>query len=263
MPDAIRQLYAAHDGYVSDKWEQYLSVYDDCFLSYKDKAIHLLEIGIQNGGSLEIWGKYFSNARHIVGCDIDTNCQALEFTDRRIRTVIGNINSQSTLAHVKAIAPSFDIIIDDGSHKSGDIINTFKNLYSHLSPGGMYVIEDLHCSYWSKWGGGLWKSASAMEFFKDLTDVLNQQSWGIKKTNRVNIRRFRSGPKINAAELSDISSICFYNSMCVVKKSFSPNTIGGRVVAGITAMVQKRLPAPGSALPSPAQPKNTKRLKST
>lgn len=261
MSDAIRQLYATHQGYVSDKWEQYLSIYDDCFLSFQDKEINLLEIGIQNGGSLEIWAKYFHKARHIVGCDIDANCKNLQFADSRIQTVVGNINNQSTLAEVNAAAPGFDIIIDDGSHKSSDIVTSFKNLYKHLNPGGLYVIEDLHCSYWAKWGGGLWKSASAMEFFKDLTDLLNQQSWGVQKPSPFSARRFRGGSKLNIAEFSDISAVCFYNSMCVVKKGFSANTIGGRVVAGKTALVQPRLPAPGSLLPSPSQPKNVKRLK--
>ncbi len=74
----------------------------------------------------------------------------------------------------------YDIIIDDGSHLNADIIKTFQFFYSRLAPGGIYVIEDLHCSYWGEWHGGLWRADSAMEFFKSLTDVLNLESWGGK-----------------------------------------------------------------------------------
>jgi len=42
-------------GKVSDKWDSYLPIYDRLFGPRKDDAIGLLEIGVQNGGSLEIW----------------------------------------------------------------------------------------------------------------------------------------------------------------------------------------------------------------
>ena len=51
----------------SDKWTHYLSVYNRLLNEYRDQAINLLEIGVFNGGSLEIWHDYFDNAQHIVG----------------------------------------------------------------------------------------------------------------------------------------------------------------------------------------------------
>ena len=36
-----------------------------------------------------------------------------------------------------------------------DILNSFEYLYPKLKIGGLYVIEDLHTSYWPKFGGGL------------------------------------------------------------------------------------------------------------
>jgi hypothetical protein len=41
----------------------------------------------------------------------------------------------------------FDLIIDDASHLSGLTIASFKALYKHLKPGGLYVVEDVHTSY--------------------------------------------------------------------------------------------------------------------
>ena len=61
-------------GKVSDKWDSYLPVYDRLFALRKDDAIDLLEIGVQNGGSLEIMSQFFINAKRLVGCDIDPRC---------------------------------------------------------------------------------------------------------------------------------------------------------------------------------------------
>ena len=50
----LHQLYSKHNGKVSDKWSLYLMEYDRLLNDYRDKPMRLLEIGIQNGGSLEI-----------------------------------------------------------------------------------------------------------------------------------------------------------------------------------------------------------------
>ena len=41
----------------------------------------------------------------------------------------------------------FDIIIDDGSHASKDILKTLSFFYDKLSDDGIYIIEDLHSNY--------------------------------------------------------------------------------------------------------------------
>ena len=89
----LQQLYSEHDGKVSDKWSLYLNVYDRVFSYYRNENISLLEIGVQNGGSLEIWSKYFSNAINLVGCDIDLKCSKLNYIDSRISVVVNNANS--------------------------------------------------------------------------------------------------------------------------------------------------------------------------
>src|SRR5947209_9549052 len=51
-----------HRGKVSDKWESYFSTYEALFQPLRTKPISLLEIGVQNGGSLEIWARYLPHA---------------------------------------------------------------------------------------------------------------------------------------------------------------------------------------------------------
>ena len=77
--NTLLEFYKNHTGKVSDKWELYISEYDEKFAPYKNSPIKLLEIGIQNGGSLEIYSKFFSNAQLILGCDINEKCKNLAY----------------------------------------------------------------------------------------------------------------------------------------------------------------------------------------
>ena len=47
-----------------------------------------------------------------------------------------------------------DIVLDDGSHHMHDVKSSFDYLYPILNVGGIYIIEDLHTSYWRRYGGG-------------------------------------------------------------------------------------------------------------
>ena len=53
----IYRLFLASKNY-SSKYKKYFEIYEDLFKRFKDKDITFVEIGIQNGGSLEIWKKY-------------------------------------------------------------------------------------------------------------------------------------------------------------------------------------------------------------
>ena len=66
----LKDLYQKHSGKVSQKWSIYLNQYEEKLNHYKKLPIKLLEIGIENGGSLEIYSKYFPNAEIILGCDL-------------------------------------------------------------------------------------------------------------------------------------------------------------------------------------------------
>jgi hypothetical protein len=71
-----------------------------------------------------------------------------------------------------------DIIIDDGSHVNEHVITSFRTLFPYLQDGGIYVIEDLHTSYWPEYGGN-WVSlnepTTSVSMLKSLVDGLNYQ----------------------------------------------------------------------------------------
>ncbi len=244
----FKNHFKDRSGHVSDKWQSYLPVYDLYFSKLRNKKINLLEIGVQNGGSLETRLNYFKNANVIIGSDIDTKCKTLKFKSKKIKLVIGDINTSATRKKIIGLAKDFDIIIDDGSHKSQDINNTFLNLYPHLKPGGIYLIEDLHCSYWKRYGGGLLEKQSSIDFLKLFIDVMNFESWGMTFKRLSSLRFGYPGTKksIQINKFRDIDSIHFHNSICVIIKGHGPNSIGERVVTGKKALVYPNLPKSGT-----------------
>lgn len=232
---SLRELYGEHQGKVSDKWSIYLAEYDRLFSGFRGQPVRMLEIGIQNGGSLEIWSKYFPNAHILVGCDINPDCAKLSYDDSRIQLVVGDANADAVEKEVLSHSRNFDLIIDDGSHTSSDIAKSFARYFRHLNEGGLFVAEDLHCSYWREFEGGLYYPYSSMAFFKRLADVVNHEHWGIAKERRQVLRGFseKFGIEFDEDELADIHSIEFFNSACVVRKlQARSNVLGERFIAG-------------------------------
>jgi glycosyltransferase involved in cell wall biosynthesis len=236
----IQQLYIEHQGKVSDKWTLYLNEYERLFSFYRDKPISFLEIGIQNGGSLEIWSKYFSNATALIGVDINPGCARLSYDEPRISVIVGDANAPEVRERVFQRSPQFDIIIDDGSHLSSDIIKSFALYFPRIVAGGVFVAEDLHCSYWSQFEGGLFDPYSSISFFKALADIINHEHWGIPKLRADILRGIftKYGCEIDEESLAQVHSVEFLNSMCVVRKApAADNRLGRRFIAGSMELV--------------------------
>lgn len=233
----LKDLYKKHQGKKSYKWDFYFEEYDRIFSHCKYDRVKLLEIGVQNGGSLEIWSQYFENATAIVGCDIDAKCGYLAFEDPRISVLVGDINNSETIQALESISPTFDIVLDDGSHHSSDIIRSFFEFFPRVSAGGLYLIEDLHCSYWAEYGGGLYHPQSAISFLKKLVDILNRDYWGKEISISDFLDDFEAtlSPKLdesNYLSLRSIQSIEFSNSICVIRKKSLSYSSSGNLVEG-------------------------------
>lgn len=236
----LEQLYAEHNGKVSDKWSSYLVECGRILGEYRDKPVRLLEIGVQNGGSLEIWSKFFVNAQKLVGCDINPDCAQLEYEDPRITLIVGDANLDTVQYTVLQQSPVFDVIIDDGSHTSSDIVKSFAKYFPHLADGGVFVAEDLHCSYWAEFEGGLFDPFSSITFFKRLADIVNHEHWGVAKTRSTILGGFflKYEFQIDEDVLAHIHSIEFVNSMCVIRKDTAKNNLlGSRFISGKDDMV--------------------------
>lgn len=242
MGSSLKFLYQSHDGFVSDKWESYLEIYEEKFKEFKYNRVKLLEIGVQNGGSLEIWDKYFPNAQLILGCDINPLCKTLKFSSNKIKVILANASNPKTKNLISKYSSKFDVIIDDGSHKDRDTILNFINYFPLLEKNGLYIIEDLHCSYWrthtSKPG-----NFSPMEFFKLALDIINQEFWEefFYEKHRKKMLKLLAALDIDFL-YDDLVGICkniysmeFYNSLLILRKRESK--LGKRIIAGKQALV--------------------------
>ena len=233
-------IYTSHQSKVSDKWEIYLTEYDRLFFPFRNKSVNLLEIGIQNRGSLEIWAKYFSNANLLIGCDIDKKCLNLKYENPSVEIVVGDATTDNTKNTILNYTKEFDIIIEDGSHISNHIIKAFLDFFPLLKEDGLFIVEDLHCSYWKDWEGGLYFPYSSMSFFKLLTDIINFEHWGIDKNITSYLEGFAQeyNLKIDENLFSFIHSVEFVNSMCIIKKAQPrKNICGKRYIVGTVASV--------------------------
>lgn len=169
---ARNPLAELFDRYCSDKgthWasrHHYASAYH-VFLETR-RVNTMIEVGIgeDTAPSIASWAVYFPDAR-IFALDItkkedfDTRA-ALGVTDRLVARqeqggckhnrwvwsdrVRLNLDTDATsaddIAHAE-IPSSAELIIDDGSHKMRDQEKTLALLWPRLSPGGVYIIEDV------------------------------------------------------------------------------------------------------------------------
>jgi cephalosporin hydroxylase len=125
-----------YSGRQVDKWQHYFPIYDRHF--YRFEPTRVLEIGVDHGGSLQIWKQYFPTAE-IVGLDINPACKAYE--EDRISIVIGDQTDTKLLNSLG----EFDIVIDDGSHIREHQSASFTALWPRTK--SVYLIEDCHGMY--------------------------------------------------------------------------------------------------------------------
>jgi hypothetical protein len=189
MEKTLKDLNETWKGTPFEK-KRFLDTYDNEFFKFKDKLdLRILELGVDKGGSLELWESYFSNLSLLVG--VEKNDWKIEGNfSYKTRIEIGDLSQTEFYDRIKRYG-SFDIIIDDASHKASDIILSFNNLFPILSDGGIYCIENVYYS-----GTGEYNNQHLEKFIQELiidangiTDCLqipermNQFSWWIKSVH--------------------------------------------------------------------------------
>jgi hypothetical protein len=185
----LERLFYRHDGRIAQKWHHYLEIYERHFepLRAAMPAVRVLELGVSRGGSLQLWRKYFGPAARIVGVDIDPVCA--ERADSDVCVIIGDQTDPVTLqSAVEQLGGGVDLVIDDGSHVGRHQIASFEYLFPRLSERGLYVCEDIHCSYWPSHEGGYRRAGTMVEYTKDLIDRL--QAWFLDEPSRSTFMNF-------------------------------------------------------------------------
>lgn len=120
----------------------YIPEYERLLSPYRYKKPNFLEIGIAYGESLEMWYEYFQGAK-IHGIDIWDKEIGPYLKDERFNINIVDATKKEVLDRLDNT--TFDIIIDDGSHRFEDQVATFNILKDRMNVGGIFIIEDVDC----------------------------------------------------------------------------------------------------------------------
>lgn len=206
------------------KWHHYFDIYSKHFGPYRDRPIKMLEIGVYRGGSLRMWKDYFHPDSTIVGIDIDKTCKDHEIADRNVFVRIGSQADPRFLAEVNEEFGPFDIILDDGSHKTHHQNISFGALFRPaLKDGGCYMVEDVHTNYWLK---HVDSEDTFIDLSKQMVDMLHEPYLDRKETH------FRHGHSEAVKQLqlsylaANLAGIAFYDSIVVFdkKKRYLPKS---------------------------------------
>ena len=167
----LERIFYAHKGRLIHKWTHYFEIYEAHLSQYRNTTVRMLEIGVSQGGSLELWRAYLGSKATIFGVDIDEQCAGRVDAPNQVR--IGSQDDPEFLKRVVAEMGGVDIVLDDGSHVAEHQIASYNALFPLLREGGLYMIEDLHTSYWRSFSGGYRRQGAGIEFIKDIVDDMH------------------------------------------------------------------------------------------
>lgn len=199
----LEKYFRQNDKKLIHKWAHYFDVYDRHFSRFRNKEIVILEIGVSQGGSLQMWKNYFGNQAKIYGIDIDPRCKQLE--EENIKIFIGSQSDRNFLKEVKKQIPQIDILIDDGGHTMIQQIVSYEELFDKIKDDGVYLCEDLHTSYWIENGGGYKRRGTFIEYSKNFIDFLNAYH---SEQKSLTVNSFTKS----------VDSIHYYDSIIVIEK---------------------------------------------
>lgn len=193
----------------SKKWAHYFNVYDRYLNQYIGKNPNILEIGIDKGGSLELWYNYLENP-NIFAVDVNPEVKNIKFSFP-VDIELGNQTDINFWQQYNANRPLFDIIIDDGGHYMEQQLNSLICLFPRLKDNGIYIIEDVHTSYVKGYGGGFRNPQTFIEHCKSLIELIN-----LEFITDVN-------PPADLLQIFlNLCNISFYNSLIVLEKRPRP-----------------------------------------
>lgn len=175
----LLDIYAGNEGVKVHKWHHYLPLYDRYFSRYRGSAVKFLEIGVNNGGSLQMWRRYLGPDAVLCGIDINPDCAQYDGQSGMVR--IGSQDDPDFLAKVVSEMGGVDVVLDDGSHRMPHVEKSLRVLFPMLSDGGTYMIEDLHTAYYPRFGGGFRAPGNFFNTLRRMVDDMHSWYHGKKE----------------------------------------------------------------------------------
>ncbi len=199
----LEKYFRQNDNKLIHKWMHYFDIYDRHFSRFRNKEIIILEIGVSQGGSLQMWKNYFGDKAKIYGIDVDPKCKDLE--EENVEIFIGSQADRKFLRQIVQKVPKFDILIDDGGHTMRQQKVSYEELFHHVKDDGVYLCEDLHTSYWLAYAGGHRRRGTFIEYSKKFIDYLNAHH---SEQRSLKVNEFTKS----------VDSMHYYDSILVIEK---------------------------------------------
>jgi hypothetical protein len=200
------------------KMLHYLPVYESALAEFRSRPVRMLEIGVARGGSLQMWRRYLHPESTIVGIDVDPTTRRYDDPERRIHVRVGSQVDTAFLQRVVNELGPFQVILDDGSHMTSHVVETFRYMFAAgLADGGVYIVEDLHSNYWRSFRDS---SVTFADFTKTLIDAMHAHYHGTQTE-----LQFRAGHKRRKAEFQVplattlVEKVEFYDSVAVIHRA--------------------------------------------
>lgn len=132
----------------SSRFHNYLEFYGELLAPFRHRPIRLLEIGVDGGESIKMWGEYLTHPESSVyGMDVhdkkgDLGRGKFLHSDGTDPIIVFNTGTN--------FGP-FDVVVDDASHYAKDQKKQLELWWGYVAPGGLYIVEDCHTSFTFPW----------------------------------------------------------------------------------------------------------------
>ena len=143
------------------------------------KVDEFMEIGVAMGISIWMFRDYYESKGnfHAMNYRFDVqNNGVIPMRELQATGIICHDGLQEDIEFLNTIKTQFDVIVEDGSHRSDHQAITFKHLFvNNVKSGGLYVLEDLHCclgQFW--WGDCQGYDNTMLAFFKNWPGVIEK-----------------------------------------------------------------------------------------
>ena len=109
----------------------------------RGSLVQMLEIGLGTGAAqIAMWRSFFRELNYTALEINGTVAAAVPTGSAQSRVLVGDVGDSSFRSAVAEQLSALDFVLDDGSHRSADMVAAFEEFFPLVRPGGVYVVED-------------------------------------------------------------------------------------------------------------------------
>ena len=204
---------------------RYQYMYAKYLLPVRHRDIKLLEIGLGcdtqwgPGHSVDLWHELLPRMTYY-SIELDGGCASKFIPRLGERQFIGSQDDAGFLFNVMNKTGPLDVIIDDGSHYTEHQRSSFSYLWGAIKPGGIYIIEDLQCTFLPGYNGEPtgYRPGTSARMILDIVLALMGKG-GAEDSDQLAYK-----PEF----VNQIASVDCFREACVFVKAGYPEPMSGR-----------------------------------